>query len=278
MGLINGTRWTKVRREFAPAFTHPIVKMNKEQISQEAEEFIEEWGVLYSPSFTAEAASAVSRFPFFCTATQLYGKLDKDEKDLLWQLGQQSLGLMRHVLSGGLFRFPIARILYPQATRELDCFMEDWFAFNQRMYRSRRGMNPQPLIVSVWQQLLDGEITREELLQTLSEILFANLDVSTGNLSWLVIYLASNVKVQQDVFQEMQEYGYNMEEFCTKKGTLLAHCLLETLRLRPFTGELIFLFLAVETLMLNCVGWQYSLFLTARQPGRHWAATRFLQM
>ena len=73
-----------------------------------------------------------------------------------------------------------------------------------------------------------------QALHTLSEILFANLDVATGTLSWLVIFLALDEPVQKQLREELA--GRRAEELCTKKDNLLAYCFMETLRLRPFTG------------------------------------------
>ncbi|KAM3539334.1 hypothetical protein ARSEF1564_007754 [Beauveria bassiana] len=242
MGLVNGQRWNKLREEFSSSFTHPAIVQNTKHVSQEAEAYVRAWETQqeqehqHQPSgFTTRASTAVSKFPFFCTATHLYGHLAPDEKDTLWELGQRSIGMMGYVLSGDFFRFPFARFLYRQAMRDLDSFMHDCAEFNARMYQSRSGVVPRPPIVSVWQQVLDDEITEKEALHTLSEILFANLDVSTGNLSWLVIYLATEESIQEELVGELKGNGHDIEQYCSRKDTLLAHCLLETFRLRPFT-------------------------------------------
>lgn len=70
----------------------------------------------------------------------------------------------------------------------------------------------------------------------MSEILFANLDVSTHVLGWLIIFVAQNTKIQEGLRKEIISQSGNMTEFLLKKDSLLHLCFLESLRLRPFTG------------------------------------------
>jgi hypothetical protein len=74
------------------------------------------------------------------------------------------------------------------------------------------------------------------MVQTLSEILFANLDVSTHVLGWLVIFLAKDTGVQTHLRREITDSSGRLVEFCGRKDTLLHLCFLESVRLRPFTG------------------------------------------
>ncbi|KID66095.1 cytochrome P450 monooxygenase, partial [Metarhizium hybridum] len=233
MGLINGTRWNKVRSEFGPAFIHSAVVQKALDISKDAKRFIGNFGT--SPVLTMHAASTVSRFPFFCTASHLYGELSCEEQLELWELGQRNLQMMGHILSGGLFRFPIARYFHRSAAHRLASFSHDWTQFNRRIYHKRLNNGFQPPIVSIWQKVIDGTLTEEEVVHTLSEILFANLDVSTGNLSWLVIYLAKYKDIQNQLVQELKQNEKDLDSYCSRKDTLLAYSVLETLRLRPFT-------------------------------------------
>lgn len=252
MGLINGTRWNKVRSEFGPAFIHSAVVQKALDISKDAKRFIGNFGT--SPVLTMHAARTVSRFPFFCTASHLYGELSCEEQLELWELGQRNLQMMGHILSGGLFRFPIARYFHRSAAHRLASFSHDWTQFNRRIYHKRLNNGFQPPIVSIWQKVIDGTLTEDEVssqavkleilsfdtkqvVHTLSEILFANLDVSTGNLSWLVIYLAKYKDIQNQLVQELKQNEKDLDSYCSRKDTLLAYSVLETLRLRPFTGK-----------------------------------------
>lgn len=274
MGLINGTEWRTIRDGVISSFTHSAIQMKKEHISTESRGFVQNLVASQPKRFIAQAAASVERFPFFCTGTHVYGWLTEDEKSTLWQLGQRSLHMMGHVLSGGVFRFSFAKWWYPQAVEDLNNFARDWFAFNEKVYNSRRERNLMLPIVCMWKQMENGDITREHLLHTLSEILFANLDVSKGTLSWLVIYLASDKNVQQGILDEMKQNKDSIDEYCARKDTLLAYSLLETMRLRPFTGKL----LVILTIYLSLTLLQSSPSQKAPQAQRFWAATASPQM
>jgi gliotoxin/aspirochlorine/mycotoxins biosynthesis cytochrome P450 monooxygenase len=74
------------------------------------------------------------------------------------------------------------------------------------------------------------------VLHTLSEILFANLDVSTGVFSWLLYFLATNGSVQNQLREEIMHAREDLEAYCRRKDSLLSYCIMENFRLRPFTG------------------------------------------
>ncbi|KAK0739370.1 cytochrome P450 [Apiosordaria backusii] len=235
MGLINGARWTALRNEFAPTYTHSAVHEKISIISNQARDYVNNLDPQQRPSFSLRTADAVSRFPFFCTATSIYGPLSDHEKEALWAIAQQSLAIMgKYVLSGGIYRSGrLSRWVAPAAVRELNTFQTAWEEFNLEMYRTRREKGTVP-IVELWRHMEEGLVTKDEALHTLSEIIFANLDVATGTLSWLVIFLALDENVQKQVREELS--GGRAEDLCTSKNSLLAHCFLETLRLRPFTA------------------------------------------
>lgn len=77
-------------------------------------------------------------------------------------------------------------------------------------------------------------------------MLFANLDVSTHVLSWLIIFLAEDIDIQQQVRAEISANPGSLAELCGRKDTLLQFCFLESARLRPFTSE-VFLQEPVDT-------------------------------
>lgn len=71
----------------------------------------------------------------------------------------------------------------------------------------------------------------------MSEMLFANLDVSTHVLTSLIALLGEHQEVQDKLRLEIQQTGDNVDNYCNRKDSLLRYCLLESLRLRPFTSQ-----------------------------------------
>lgn len=49
--------------------------------------------------------------------------------------------------------------------------------------------------------------------------------------------MALNESIQEEVRDEIRQHSDDIDVYCGRKDTLLANCLKETLRLRPFTGN-----------------------------------------
>lgn len=183
MGLINGTRWKKLRSEFEAPFLHRNVIDASPIVDHSAAEYMETIGNGHADEFVMEAARIVSRYPFFSVAQWLYGPLSEDEKEVLWEIGSKSLSMMGYVLSGGLFRFSIAPYLYRKTMRDLEDFRTAWTAFNETMYHSRSSLERRFPIVGIWQGVIDNAISKQEvgLIVFFSGIHFPFLIESTGS-------------------------------------------------------------------------------------------------
>ncbi|EHK21724.1 uncharacterized protein TRIVIDRAFT_191958 [Trichoderma virens Gv29-8] len=235
MGLINGERWKRTRLEFNSYFINRAITEFSPQMEQGAAKYTQNLKGGCGHGIDVIHAGNISRFPFMTTAEHIYGPLTKQEKENLWSLGQRSLGLMGKVLSGGVYRFKVCQYLRPGTYQILKKFNYDWTAFNEQIYNSRKGCFQKPPIVHVWESLEEGKVSKQELIQTMSEILFANLDVSTHVLGWLIIFVAQNTTVQEQLRKEITDQYGDVVEFLRRKDTLLHFCYLESLRLRPFT-------------------------------------------
>ncbi|KAH0527421.1 hypothetical protein TsFJ059_002425 [Trichoderma semiorbis] len=91
-------------------------------------------------------------------------------------------------------------------------------------------------IGSLWEAVERGGLSKEELLQTLDESLFANLDVTAHALSWAMLRIAHHTTTQNDVRQEIganSDSEEDYEEYLRQDNTLLAACILESSRLHP---------------------------------------------
>ena len=74
-------------------------------------------------------------------------------------------------------------------------------------------------------------------MQTLDEILFANLDVTIGALSWLLVNLATHPAVQRKLYDEIQHAAASgRDNYIQASGTYLAHCISESARVRPIAA------------------------------------------
>jgi cytochrome P450 len=78
-----------------------------------------------------------------------------------------------------------------------------------------------------------------QVLQTVDESLYANLDVGIGSVSWNLVFLACYPEVQEELVREIQDETARQgwEAYVQRSDTLLEACICESLRLRPIAGE-----------------------------------------
>lgn len=69
-------------------------------------------------------------------------------------------------------------------------------------------------------------------------MLFANLDVTTHVLTWIITLLADNAAVQSKLRNEIQANISNIDGYINKKDSYLHNCFFESLRVRPVSGML----------------------------------------
>ncbi|KAF9881765.1 hypothetical protein CkaCkLH20_00911 [Colletotrichum karsti] len=95
-------------------------------------------------------------------------------------------------------------------------------------------------IVGMYEAVASGNISEEQLLQTLDESLFANLDVTMGGLSWVPVFLAAHQNAQSRLRTEIEREATSPETLHryldNSRSTYLACCVIESSRLRPLAA------------------------------------------
>ncbi|GKU09669.1 unnamed protein product [Fusarium langsethiae] len=242
LGLINGTRWTTLRKTLDPMFSHPAaMHYLRNDLYAGAENY-----VAHIHEFTKadkqdakgkeiviNATQALQRYPFFEVASMFYGKMTDVEQERLWELGRQYSEVFSAIVFGGIHRSKMTKYLSTNAYKGAIAYQKAWKNFNLDICRAREITAPETPIVLLTRAAERGEITPQEVTDTIAESTFANLDIVTQVISSCVILLADSPEVQDDLRKEMQENEAKREEYITRKNTLLHFCLLESLRLRP---------------------------------------------
>lgn len=183
--------------------------------------------------------------PFLFVAKVVYGPLTEDLESELLGLIPPREDLFKSVIFGGITRFSFSRFLPLPAIRALHDFKNRWTRWNNRAHAhalTGPGASTAP-IIAMYRAVDDGTLTREQLLQTLDEILFANIDVTMGGLSWALVFLAAHPDVQKALRSEMRSRSSNkamrkaylLSSWATTP-TLLGACILEAARLRPLAA------------------------------------------
>ncbi|KAK4154823.1 cytochrome P450 [Chaetomidium leptoderma] len=127
-------------------------------------------------------------------------------------------------------------IPWTSSRKDVDTFNSAWKQFNFAVMREAEAKQLPCPIREVYQEVLAGNITEIMWLQTIDEILFTNLDVTSGVLSFLLINLAINQPAQAELRAEIQQVGTEptaMEDYIRKTNTLLEYTGLESGRLCP---------------------------------------------
>ncbi|KAH0490128.1 hypothetical protein TgHK011_001611 [Trichoderma gracile] len=168
-------------------------------------------------------------------ASIFFGPLTTGQRDEMYTIGPLREQLFRHAFSGGVNRYPFAKYLPGSALPKLRQFQRLWEDFVKKAYNEARPSS-ESAIVSLWKAVEHGGISKEELLQTLDESLFANLDVTAHALSWSVIRVAHHTAIQKEIRDEIRDNyrpEQDYEDYLRRDNTLLAACILEASRLHP---------------------------------------------
>ncbi|KAI8957382.1 putative cytochrome P450 oxidoreductase GliC-like protein [Daldinia sp. FL1419] len=248
LGLISGSSWNSVKTGVEAPFLHRSTSAYVADVQDFTKNYMR---TLYTESKTLSEQGKLhpvrdlKLLPFLFVATVVYGTLDPILERELRDLIPDREDLFKNVISGGITRFPISRFLPLPAIRALNHFKDRWADWNDRAYAyalKTQGTNEAP-IIKMYEAVEKGTMSREELLQTLDEMMFANIDVTMGGMSWTLVFLATHPAVQKALRNEIREHSsdpatrnaYLLSSWTTTP-TLLGACILESARLRPLAA------------------------------------------
>jgi cytochrome P450 len=183
-------------------------------------------------------AEDTKMLPFWVVCEIFYGRLPSPLLEELRSLAPQRERIFQYVIQGGLTRFTWSQWLPTTANAELLMFQNRWKAFNDAAHSHALVHHPNSPIVQLYLAQQSGKITTAQLLQTLDESLYANLDVTTGGLSWNLVFLASNKCAQSRLRSEVQlaVVEKRLHDYVKSESTYLAACILESSRLKPLAA------------------------------------------
>lgn len=240
LGLVSGQDWQKFRAVVSEPFARSSAVHYLPAIERRTKVYLEETAKSDLDSGMFHPAHGMKMLAFHVIAEILYGPLTADMERQLNALAPLRERLMQMVISGGWSRFPWSRFFPSEANRKLARFRAEWHAFNLQCYQNAKAEGANVPIVRYYEAAKAGEVSFEELYHTLDEILFANLDVTLGGISWNLVLLAANRDIQSQVRAEVsdaqREKERSYEQYLLSSTTLLASCILESSRLRPLAA------------------------------------------
>lgn len=249
LGLISGAQWRQVRAVTGEAFTYHGATTSLSRITTITREYLIDLGLHGRlAKGKLDPVKDLHMLPFWIVADNLYGDLTPDLRSQLQSLIPLREGLFGRVIRGGVTRFSWSRVLPTSTNRDLDEFRERWGHFNDTVYEKCQQARSRKTMVSLYEAWHAGAITKEQALQTLDEMLFANLDVTIGGLSWNFLFLAANRDVQSQLRHEITKARTRLqvaeeklsqsgwEKYVLRSDTLLAASILESARLKPLAA------------------------------------------
>lgn len=235
LGLMSGQPWKTLKAAVSPALFHRAATDNlpvtRRQIGEHFRQ-LERTGNLSRGAI--HPVQDMKMIPFFNVAWTIYGNLTPAMVEELTRLAPLREQLFKHVVFGGLTRFSVSQFLPLKANQELKEFKAAWRKFNAAAYEASKEKHQNTLVYSLYTAAEQGKYTIEEIDQTMDEMLYANLDVTTAALSWNLVFLAANPACRERLEKEIRDL-YEEEEnlYLAKSDTYLAACTLESARLRP---------------------------------------------
>ncbi|KAH8593316.1 cytochrome P450 monooxygenase GliC2 [Bisporella sp. PMI_857] len=242
-GLINGQKWKTLRKTMDPMFSHKAAVQLLQDFDKSAASHVQK---LFSFSqvvnsqkaqtkefFIINAAQALQRYPFFTTAEIFFGELSSEEEEDLWRLSKLYNSAFINVVKGGINRSRLTKFLGTTAWAQTTEYTREWNAFLQKMIQRTSQTRPDTPLNRMWVLAQKGEISELEVVHTVAESLFANLDITTHVLASSTLLLADNAKVQNELRAEFVREQGDLQSYLSRKDTLLHYCLLEALRLQP---------------------------------------------
>ena len=244
VGLISRKQWKRVRAVVEKPFHRSMATRYVPTVRRLTERYFQE---LFDTKDLSrgllDPADDLKLLPFLIVAEVIYGQLHPDVERELRSMAPHREELMKYVIQGGLARFQWARHLPTQANRDLAAFRKRWLAVNELAYQRAIEAGISAPIIDYFAARDIGELTTDEMLQTMDEMLFANLDVTIGALSWNVVFLAAYPDIQRRVREEIQQkrqeldaMGLEFDSYVADNNTLLAACVNESARLKPLAA------------------------------------------
>jgi gliotoxin/aspirochlorine/mycotoxins biosynthesis cytochrome P450 monooxygenase len=181
VGLISGVAWDVVRKAFQGSFMKNHTLQSTMTILNEVETYIT--AVRSSKNlrqWSINPAQELKMLPFFIIAKFLYGPLSNEAIEELISLAGLREKLFVYVMKGGISRFYWSKYLPLKANSLFAQFKSRWQDVNDRNIAELQRLDKVTPITQIWAGVKEGGMTENQFYQTVDEILFASLDVTTG--------------------------------------------------------------------------------------------------
>ncbi|KGQ04425.1 25-hydroxyvitamin D-1 alpha hydroxylase [Beauveria bassiana D1-5] len=235
-----------MRAHFEPEFSH-LASLN---MTNTFEMEIEGWADMLSKShalrekevtlgsFQRDPTEACRYLPFRLTGLTVYGEaLDDETYQDLVHLNDLHEEVMLDAFFGKLTVSNIYNILPTQSKRRLDTFKSKWEKLNLDIVAKARTKNFHCPAERIYKGVESGKMSKVEFLETMDELLFTNIDVTSTVLAFLLINIAANQTFQSllrdEIAAKQSQPSYNLSDYVLEKNSLLHYAAMESVRMSP---------------------------------------------
>ncbi|OGM48068.1 hypothetical protein ABOM_002902 [Aspergillus bombycis] len=245
VGALNGEQWRDVRRYFDPAYTHAA---GLTMIPSFQKEVVRWLNTLRNDSLRVGVGRLVVNAPTSCKVLPLRvipqsfygGAYDDEAYTKLVGIGQSQKQALKYAVTGRWQRYRWFNMLPTPSRRLLDLYHRDWKAFNLEILETARKNGLAIPAEHVFKGVqLGQDITMDQYLQTIDEMIFTNIDITGNVLAFMLGQLARHPDFQQRLYEEIvaQRSGEDLDlkAYVARQDSLLHYLCLESIRLQPAT-------------------------------------------
>ncbi|KAB8228304.1 cytochrome P450 [Aspergillus alliaceus] len=239
IGFLEGDGWKQKRQIFYPPFSYDATANRIGATEGSARKFVDELPSLHPKAaqdddgkkrVSFDIINGFRKFPLYLTASVLYGAMTDTEKADLWALAEKRLALWPYAVIGGPYRFSWGHWIDRTGFDLLKDFSSEWRKYNERLVLARRARGIKTPLTLFWDSYEAGEVTLENVMHSLDEILMTNLDVTAHAITWIITLIAEHKQAQQELRDEVDAHWNSLHEYLSESDTLLHRVFMETLR------------------------------------------------
>ncbi|KAE8153685.1 cytochrome P450 [Aspergillus avenaceus] len=242
VGVQNGTKWRTTRSHLETHFSFSsaasMVEDTRRTIEQWAQNLPEdtEIGQKMSQGFQIDAVTACRQLPFRLIAMALYGPMFSEPMFArLWGLNSLHEQMTYVTFLSRWAATRLYRWFPTKANATLKNFEEQFKEFNLELIERGRKAGVAFPVESMYQAVEEGKVDMTSFLQSIDEILFTNIDVTSSMFAYCLINLGRQLGIQNSLRKEVREKPCTSDVFryIQDENTLLHQVYLEILRNSP---------------------------------------------
>ncbi|KAM3429057.1 hypothetical protein MY4824_008480 [Beauveria thailandica] len=268
VGVQAGKKWTTMRAHFDPEFSHKASMSMVPLYNAEAVRWLAELAQPSSSSSCSSTPSTASGFvrniagacrllPFRLIGLVTYGEAFDDKLyQQLVELNEVHDKLMLDAFFGKWNASKLYNMLPTASRRRMQSFQRTWESINDAVILRAKTEGLRCPAEVIHRGVEAGDMSKREVsenpkmgmkrfylahrrqfLQTVDELLFTNIDVTSTAVACLLLNIAENPDFQESLRREMaqmkSEPSYHVQQYIAKRDVLLHYAILESLRMRP---------------------------------------------